>query len=306
VRFTITGAGGSTRGVIAKFGHVFDDNDEPRTEFEHFRRFNERYPQRPFACPRALDHLPEHGALLTEEIRGPMLLELIRGRHRFLRLWPDVRTSMLVTRCAQWLRAFHHMETQPEMRPLEERDLASLTKYLELLLAYGAMTPEWVARIRSVVGRALDARLPCRIAHQHGDFGASNIIVDRGDRVIILDVSNNQRGPVLRDVAYCATGLRMISRFAVVTGGKLFPIYARNFIDAYLDGHDADRQPQIIALYELEALLRVMARHRRWALKRASRWTAGLMKRYARRVYDRALDHLLTRLEQPHPEVATS
>ena len=77
---------------------------------------------------------------------------------------------------------------------------------------------------------AVDRQLPC-------------------DGVVALDWQTVGVAPPLRDVAYFATGLRMISRFAVVTGAKMFPIYARNFIDAYLDGHDSDRQPQIIALY---------------------------------------------------------
>jgi hypothetical protein len=304
VKFMITGAGARTRGVMAKFGDRFAENDEALTESRHYREFNERYPDRPFACPWALDYLPDFGVLLTEEVNGPKLLHLIRNRHRLPRFWPDVRTSMLVARCAQWLRAFHDIEPHRDMRPLEDANLKSLRRYLQVLIDQSAIDAQTVERIHSATERVIASQVPCRFARQHGDFALSNILVDRGDRVVVLDVSNNQRAPVLRDVAYFATGIRMVARFAVVTGARLFPTYARNFIDAYLDGHDADRQPSIIALYELEALLRVIGRHRRWALPKKSKWTAGLMQRYAQRVYDRALDNLLTRLEQPHPEVA--
>jgi Ser/Thr protein kinase RdoA (MazF antagonist) len=95
----------------------------------------------------------------------------------------------------------------------------------------------------------LPTALPAGAAH--GDFGQSNVLVARDQRIFVVDTSAGWQVPVLEDLAYFLVGIEC-SRIQVLTGGMAFSAgqmaVARR---AFLEGYFAQEAvPEGLALYE--------------------------------------------------------
>lgn len=152
----------------------------------------------PVAC------YPEHLAIVTEEVRGPTLLEYLVSRAGWFpsakRLDAMYRTTAAV---GQWVRVFQETDAPGPRLPVHAlRDY--IDHRLKRLVVEDAR--RFSPRDRTNVLRQCD-RLNAEIGGReleqvpvHSDLALGNILVD-GERIVVLDFAMTKRGTALHDVA---------------------------------------------------------------------------------------------------------
>ena len=85
----------------------------------------------------------------------------------------------------------------------------------------------------------------------HGDFGQSNVLVAKDQRIFVLDTSAGWQVPLLEDLAYFLVGIEC-SRIQVLTGGMAFSsgqmaVTRRAFLEGYFA---QEAVPEGLAVYE--------------------------------------------------------
>lgn len=222
--------------------------------------------------PRPIVSLPEHGAIVTQELQGAPLERVLR----FRRPPKSVPTlEAIATRVGTWLRAYQRSgDVTGDWSPHENR------AYLDDRL-------RCVSRVlgESIRTRALD--LFDRIADDlppgpeplvpiHADLCPSNIMVTRNGAVAVLDFATAQAGTRYHDIAHLYMHLDLVRARARRRGVAISPM--QDSLVAAFDRADAVQHP----LFRLMLLQHVVCHvtqlvidagwGRRLALQALARW----------------------------------
>jgi hypothetical protein len=171
---------------------------------------------RPFAC------YPGHLAIVTEEVAGETLLELLQreARWSFSASRAD-RAIGLMTEAGRWIRHFQ----EPSSETISDTWAET---YIDHRLRQIASTGPRGERLRSLVLRHirhLASRLPAGPVGKvtvHADLSPSNVMVSAG-RVVVLDFAMCRLGHPLQDVSRLYTQLDLLA---------MKPQFRRPVIDA--------------------------------------------------------------------------
>ncbi len=152
---------------------------------------------------RPLGYLPRFNAIVTEALAARPLPRLLGPGLAFGRraAWQDL--ALVVGRAARWLGLFHqHLgetEARDDWAPAfwaeVERECGLLERYLGARGGLAALRGRFRAVLAGLAGR------PLPVAWLHGDFSAANVLVDRDQRVAVIDIARRRRGPVYVDLA---------------------------------------------------------------------------------------------------------
>ena len=209
-----------------------------REEFDATSRLHAALAGRPgLSSPRPIATLPEHGAIVTQELPGMPF-------DRVLRLWRRRRRvptlEAVATRVGAWLRAYQRCGRAGGTWSADEtRD------YLDDRLRY-------VARVLGEPARALGLALFDRIAADlpsrleplvpiHADLCPGNIMVTPGGGVAVLDFATAQVGTRYHDVAHLYLHLELARGRAGRRGIDVESI--EDALLAAFDSHEAIAQP---------------------------------------------------------------
>lgn len=183
------------------------------------------------AAVRPIAFVPECRAIVTAEVPGEGLKDLVVKRTQRLSGRPveDIRNAIFL--CGQWLRDFHqniHSGTQFEM----EAVTIYVTQRLELLEA-GALIPETVgARLRERledIERGIGPSL--QQVQLHNDFIPGNVLFD-GHKICVLDFSWVGRGCKYFDIVAFWLELQRLSEMPHYSTTKV-----EHLQNAFLNGY---------------------------------------------------------------------
>jgi len=178
-----------------------------RVEFETLGRLRgELAPWPELRVPEPILCLPEHQAVVLEEVGGETLHSLVLGRARGMAGpagW--ARVARAFRAAGRWLGVVQSVGPRPRGR----FDLESLRDYDEVrlgwLLELGCLSPRLADRVREESARLRDL-VPQGTGREsvfaHGDFCPGNILVD-GQAIVVLDFTMAECGSIHQDLAYC-------------------------------------------------------------------------------------------------------
>jgi hypothetical protein len=248
-----------------------------------------------FAWVRPLAYLRPWNALVMEELPSRPLRDLLLDRRVLLGGARAARRCDTVVEAAgRWLRRFHDELGEGELRPVDvpavRLEVAEQLDRLESVLGARA----GVGSLREAFDGALAAcegRTTC-VATLHGDCNAVNVIVTADLRVAALDMNEDVRGPVWRDVAGLAADLltrkALVLPYALLGRRQRLLGWAAAVPRAYAGDEGVDQ--------ELLALWTALAVVRKWAQdEQASSGSpvSRLLARRTRRYYRRLATELL-------------
>lgn len=207
-----------------------------REEFDATSRLHAALAGRPgLSAPRPIASLPEHGAIVTQELEGTPL-------DRLLRRPPSAAPTLeaVATRIGVWLRAYQR--TGGSCGPWS---LDATRAYLDDRLRHLARDLGEPARTRALdlFGRIADGLAPAAepLVPIHADLCPGNIMVTPGGGVAVLDFATAQAGTRYHDVAHLYMHLELARQRARRRGTALAPVQAT--LLASFDRADAVRHP---------------------------------------------------------------
>jgi tRNA A-37 threonylcarbamoyl transferase component Bud32 len=190
---------------------------------------------RPIAC------FPEYFALVTEEIAGVTLDEVIRQKLRFPARADSLRElGETFERLGAWVKTF-----QAANRTGKQVSLEGVRAYIDerLVKMVGRGRLEFTEADRAGVLRFLDAKFPEIAATElsevniHADLNPENVIVN-GDRVTLLDFTMAKTGTVHHDLSHMFMYLGIVKRKFIFRGAEIDRLQK-----AMLSGYDAALNP---------------------------------------------------------------
>ena len=210
---------------------------------------------------RALDYLPEHHAVFTEESADPKLGQLFLRKNRFYALFSDGELSPAFRNVGAWLSAYHNMpkEEDVDTRHAHRKDYVEAILKLKIFLVKTLGDECFFETVSSILrnesGKALPNSLP--LALGHGDFSPRNILIGPNARVTVLDTFAAWRTSLYEDIGYFLNDLNM-SYLQVVSQGFAFDAgqlaaYEQAFLEGYFDHEPIPYSA--VRLYEALALL---------------------------------------------------
>jgi tRNA A-37 threonylcarbamoyl transferase component Bud32 len=146
-------------------------------------------------APRPLDTLPDLGVLVMEWVDGRRLLD---------RLGSDLTgatSEALVRSCGEWLRHFHELRRTDPCDPRIAEKLRDARFCVERL-SQERLPDELLRRVEThmVERAAVLEGIVVPSCYNHRDFSVSNVMVDGGGRLVVLDIGS-ELAPMDSDVA---------------------------------------------------------------------------------------------------------
>lgn len=180
-------------------------------EFDATERLHRALVSRPgLAAMRPIACFPEHAAIVTEELQGRTLSELIAAAAWGRRVNPSL--EVVGTRIGAWLRTFQREGASGSGFQADER-----RTYLDDRLRH--ITPRFLSETERTHALALFDRLAAQIAPGseqavpvHADLCPANIVVTPAGAVGVLDFASAQTGSRYHDVAHLYLHLMLAQR----------------------------------------------------------------------------------------------
>jgi len=230
-----------------------------------------------FRSPRAFEILPDLNALVMEWVEGQRLLDWLATSFH--------ASEATARACGEWLRHFHVLRAAGT----GDAEITTRRHNIETVLAElgpKALAPAFAERVRAYVAgignELVGAAVP--VCYSHGDFSASNVLVDREGRVAVLDISRGERpSPVEHDLASFLVSLEAAPLFPQrwsITRGRVARLQTA-FLEAYFETRVA--RSSLLHLLEVFYLLKKLRYYHRHYRKRwlARAWATRF---FARRI----------------------
>ena len=225
--------------------------------YEYFTKMNETQ----FGAIRALDYLPEHHAVFTEDSNDPNLRQLMLNESRWHLLWRNGRLASVFGNVGSWLHLYHRMPKKEDVSIRHENRqdyidaITTLTDFLGKTLG----EESYLSKIASSLIQGAVVELPesLPLGLGHGDYAMRNILVGPNHRVTVLDTFAKWQTPIYEDIGYFINELRMsspqvISQGVAFSSNQLF-LYEDAFLKGYFGGSPIPHAA--VKLYEALALL---------------------------------------------------
>jgi len=212
--------------------------DVVREEFAATMRLHAALAGRPgLVSPRPIASLPEHAAIVTQELQGTPFDRLLRLRRRRTRV-PTLEA--IATRIGAWLRAY-----QGSAAAAGVWSAAAARAYLDDRLRHLTRALGEAARVRALTAfDRIASELPGApepLVPIHADLCPGNIMVTPGGGVAVLDFATAQTGTRYHDVSHLYMHLQLARGRARRRGLALEPVQ-RTLLAAF-DRPEAIRHP---------------------------------------------------------------
>ena len=200
--------------IFAKFPPVSEANNEGETEYKWLRFLFPKISviHQNIGVPRPLDFYDDVNALLTVKLEGRNFKQVLLKYNSFMSsIGHRIMLDYYIDLCGRWLRTFHDLTRSPNPKCLDNTFFQRVYEQLAQLQSYGF--PQAISLRIGELQHDIEAfaiRHPMTIASQHGDFGASNIIINR-DYVYVIDLSYSRNESIYKDIGTFLAGLWTIN-----------------------------------------------------------------------------------------------
>jgi hypothetical protein len=194
-----------------------------------------------------------------EEAGNRNLRQLFAKENRLQLLFTSARSDVAFGNAGAWLRAYHSLPSQAEIRHAQRADFIELVvKFTDYLSRKVGPAPFFQNIASATTSVARDA-LPetSAVGLSHGDYAMRNILVSPTGRVTVFDALARWRTAIFDDIAYFLTNLKMIGPQVISQGLVFEPNLIKRYENKFLAGY-FDREPvpiRVIRLYEILSLL---------------------------------------------------
>jgi hypothetical protein len=260
-----------------------------------------------FGTIRILDVLPEHRAIVMEEVSDPSLRRQFVKASRLRPSFTPVDLNAAFQNAGAWLRAYHALprRDQATCRHTRRVDFLATVKEFAEFLAEALDDEVFFQDIVLVTTKnalkTLPETLPLGLGH--GDCAMRNILVGPNNRVTIIDTLAKWRTSIYEDIAYFLTELKT-NRLQVLTlglafGSECLDRYEREFLVGYFGRESIPYNA--VRLYEVLLLLSKWSFHVPLTGQRAVGKYAGatgtLRLALMNRFFRKSLQHLVQDVE---------
>jgi aminoglycoside phosphotransferase (APT) family kinase protein len=213
-----------------------------------------------FGTIRVLDCLPDHGAIVMEEVKDPSLRQFFMKASR-LRFSPaSIELDTMFRNAGAWLRAYDALKKEDaEIHHDKRADfIESIIAFTDFLASILSDEKSFKHIASKTVANALD-ELPesLPLGLRHGDFAMRNILIGPNNRVTVLDTMAAWLSPIYHDIAYFLTDIKTNQAQVLSQGLAFSPDDLVRYEQEFLVGYF--RQEPIplraIQLYEIQAIL---------------------------------------------------
>jgi hypothetical protein len=212
-----------------------------------------------------LDIVPEHQAIIMEEVQAPSLRNLVEQTSRLKKPFLASRPNDLTVafrNAGAWLCKFHSMPTVQPVKVTHNGQrldfVTTVNKLADFLMKAdprNAFLQQIAARTVQEAMQILPEELPLGL--RHGDYGLSNILAGLDGKVTVLDTPAICHAPIYEDLAYLLVGLMakwsQVFSLRLAYDSRRFDSYERDFLSGYFG--QSPIPYRIIRLYEVQALL---------------------------------------------------
>jgi len=246
--------------IFVKFAPVSLANNEGETEYKWLKLL---YPKLPLLnpnieVPRPLDFYNDVNALLTVKVEGESFKHILLKYNSFgASIEHRKKLDYYINLCGQWLKIFHNLTNISEPKLLDDSFFQQIYSQLEKFQPYG-FSQTMLSRLKNLQQNVKNFayKYPMEIASQHGDFGPSNIIINK-DHIYIIDLSYNRKESIYHDIACFLVGLQTINPMPRYPTYDYMTIkHFRNvFLQSYFGYSLNPIHELFIELYSLKAIL---------------------------------------------------
>ena len=214
-----------------------------------------------FGAVKPLTYLPDHSALLMEEVKTPNLNTLFGRTNRLQGPLSSLDLRDAFCNSGAWLRYYH---TLPKEHDVQVRHATrdaytdSITKYMSYLgrvLHKEDFLQEIGTRIITQAKQVLPPALPLGLGH--GDYAMRNILVSADSRVTVIDTLSRWRVPIYEDIGYFLLRLKANRMQVFSLGYAMDPELTAEYERQFLHGYFGDERVPLeaVRLFEVQALL---------------------------------------------------
>jgi hypothetical protein len=218
-----------------------------------------------FGTVRPLDIIPEHRAIIMEEVSASSLQRFVERTSRLKNPLQASRPNNLALafrNAGAWLGKFHSMPTVQSVKATHNGQRSDFVNTIHKLVDFlieadprNVFLQQIAATTVQEATQILPEELPLGL--RHGDYGLSNILAGRDGKITVLDTPAICHAPIYEDLAYLLVGLKakwsQVFSLKLVYDSRHFALYEREFLSGYFG--QSPIPYSVIRLYEVQALL---------------------------------------------------
>lgn len=225
--------------------------------YRHFTRLAD--PR--WGAVRVFGYFPEHHAIAMQFVTYPNLRQLVMRWKSIGKREVDQRVDTAFINTGGWLREFHSLSAQPDVRPRHVSRSEFLEHVRQVIVHLSEATGdgpyfERLAREFEIAAKGVLPRL-LPLGLSHGDFAMRNVLVSPSSQVTVLDTSGDHATSIYEDLGYFLADMRCNPIHVIGWFTGLGRRRVSRFRTALLDGYFEGREIPIreVALYEAQSML---------------------------------------------------
>lgn len=231
--------------------------DALRVIHRHFTRLAD--PR--WGAVRVFGYFPEHHAIAMQFMEYPNLRELVMRWQSIGSKEVDRRVETAFRNTGGWLREFHSLSAQPDVRPRHATrseflgHVRRVTIHLAEATGDGPYFERLAREFETVATGVLPGLLPLGLSH--GDFAMRNVLVSPSSQVTVLDTSGDYATSIYEDSGYfladmLCNPIHVIGWFTGL-GRRRVSRLRMALLEGYFEGREIPIRE--VALYEVQSIL---------------------------------------------------
>jgi len=252
--------------IYAKLCPKWEKFNPAIKEYETLKILYERMPKirKNFGVARPLDFFPDLNAYVMESVGTKNFKAyLLRANSRFKSENSFSELFAIVSKCAQWLAAFHNLTSAPKPIKFSASSLFTTNEDFDLQLFFRNVkfSKYTVSQLKKQIERLsrFDGLFDLPCAKWHWDFTPAHIYLDNNE-IKVIDIAGIDNVPIYDDIGHFLAAMSTINNL------PFYPFFDYHradkelcncFVEAYLSETKYDKQEFFLLsnIYKLKYLL---------------------------------------------------
>jgi len=230
-----------------------------------------------FGVVRILDFVPEHNAVVMNEVDEPQVAVLLKSAGRLRRPLSLAKLGDVFRHTGAWLRIYHGLPPLGHTRRRQHTrvEFVELTQAFTMFIAPEHASETFVQTVSTQVETVALATLPAELplGMGHSDFAPHNCFAGAHGRVTVFDTVGRWQAPIYEDLGHFLVALKSIVPHVQGRSLVFDNTTIRSLENAFVGGYFGSAPVPIMAirLFEIQALLDRWC-SMKYSLERATGW----------------------------------